>query len=169
MKFSILLFLLFQLSLAPGSKRVKFYYSPDKLTVARILTAAGQGGGNAESSVEVLKPKGSVLGAQNFMSRDHEHGLGVVKAEWTGDSKYFVFSLIASGGNDPGHFPTFFYSREDNKMRVLDTAIGIWITDPDFQIEYDDIILVNGRNLSRDGRVSDTLSRAAHLSQLAGQ
>ncbi len=148
---------------------MKLYYSPDKATVVSILTVGGEDGRNSESRIDVRKPGGSLLGSQNFISRDHAHGMGVVKAEWTPDSRFFVFSTISSGGQDPGHFPTFFYSRALNTMHLLDTAIGVWITDPEFQIDYDDVILVNGRDLSKDGRVTDTLSRAAHLSKLAGE
>ena len=64
----------------------------------------------------------------------YEHGYGVVKAEWTPDSQYFVFSLTSSGGHQAWHAPTEFYSQVDGTVRSLDDYFRSEITKPAFQI-----------------------------------
>jgi hypothetical protein len=49
-----------------------------------------------------------MLCALDCSSEDSEHGFGIVKAAWTPDNKYFVFSLTSSGGHQSWHFPKHF-------------------------------------------------------------
>ncbi len=164
--FIIVVILLIPLS-APGVlKHAKIITSPDKTMIARIITADVLGSGNAESSIELRRSNGSLIGIKNFVSKDHEHGFSVVKAEWTYDSKFFVFSMISSGGHEPGHFPTFFYSRVDNKIHTLDHFVGIWVTNPEFFIQAPDILFVTVRDRLANGEFADTLSKTVHLGKL---
>src|SRR5437899_963523 len=59
-----------------------------------------------ESRVEFYSPQHEMLCALDYSSEDSEHGFGIVKAAWTPDSNYFVFSLTSSGGHQSWHFPT---------------------------------------------------------------
>src|SRR6266849_3231050 len=52
-----------------------------------------------ESRVEFYSPQQEMLCALDYSSDDGEHGFGIVKAAWTPDSYYFVFSLTSSGGH----------------------------------------------------------------------
>src|SRR5205814_5308354 len=106
---------------------------------------------------------GKLLGGKSFMSHDHEHGLGVIKAAWTLDSKYFVFSTIVSGGHEPGLFPTFFYSRLDNKLHLLDKLIGSPVTSPEFVLLFPDSVSLSLRARLPDGEIADTLTRTVSL------
>lgn len=133
---------------------------------ARIVTIDVRGDGNTESGIELRKSNGGLIGIKNFFSKDHEHGLSVVKAEWTYDSKFFVFSTISSGGQQPGHFPTFFYSKADNKIHALDHFVGIWVTNPEFFIQAPDLLTVTVRDRLANGIFADTLSKTVHLGRL---
>ncbi len=149
------------------SKRsLKMYYSPDRKIAVAVETFSGDGNADMESRLAFSYPGHRPFGYESFLSKDREHGMGVMKAEWTPDSQFFVFSLIASGGRDRGHFPVYYFSREKTSIRMLDTLMGVWVADPDFQLEYDDIILVSGRERFADGSLGDTLSRASHLAEL---
>ena len=88
-------------------RRLKEYLSPDSGIVARILTVSGERGRNAESNVEFRRRSDrKLIGAKSFMSNDHQHGLGVLKAGWSPDANFFVFSMVSSGGQYPGVFPS---------------------------------------------------------------
>jgi|SRR6267378_2052770 len=52
-----------------------------------------------ESRVEFYSPQHEMLCALDYSSEDSEHGFGIVKAAWTPDNNYFVFSLTSSGGH----------------------------------------------------------------------
>lgn len=81
-----------------------------------------------ESKLEFYSPQQELLCALDYSSEDHEHGFGVVKAAWTPDNNYFVFSLASSGGHQAWHAPTLFYSVRDYEIRSLDSytdAVGI--------------------------------------------
>src|SRR5258708_7453017 len=162
--FFLLFFLLYHPAIGGPKNRVKQFVSPDKTLLANVLTAEWKNG--TESKIEFRKVKGKLLGGKSFLSRDHEHGLGVIKAEWTLDSKFFVFSTIASGGHQPGHFPTFFYSRLDTSIHLLDKFVGIWITSPDFVLLFPDSVSLTVRDKMPDGAFIDTLSRIVCLHNL---
>jgi len=57
-------------------------------------------------------------------SEDGEHGFGIVKASWTSDEQFFVFSLTSSGGHQSWHAPTLFYSRKAGTIYYLDDYVG---------------------------------------------
>ena len=51
----------------------------------------------------------------------------------------FVFSVHSSGGHEFWQFPTYFYSRKDRRLRLLDDYVGP-VTDPDFEIVAPDLV-----------------------------
>ena len=153
-----------EIAICGPKSKAKQFVSPDKSLLANLLTAVSDKG--TESKVEFRTSQGRLLGGKSFMSRDHEHGLGVIKAEWTLDSKYFVFSTISSGGHAPGNFPTFFYSRNDNKLHLLDKLIGSPVTSPEFVLLFPDSVSLTVRARLPQGRFADTLARTVCLSRL---
>lgn len=149
-----------------GQTSVKIFISPDTTRAARITTVQDSGGRNLESKIEFRRGRRDRLGYQNFISKNHETGFGILKAAWTFDSRFFVFSTMASGGREAGCFPTFFYSKDDNKVRSLDGAIKIKIADPEFFIDPPDIVWIVGLKMSM-GYFSDTLiTQSVRLSDL---
>lgn len=90
-----------------------------------------------ESRLDFYSPDNELLCALDYSSEDHEHGFGVVKAAWTPDNDYFVYSLTSSGGHQAWHAPTLFYSVRDHEIRSLDryvAAAGIGISRADFTL-----------------------------------
>ena len=111
------------------------YLAPDggaRVVVVPIGKATAHVG--SESRIEFRSADNDLLCALDYSSEDGEHGLGVVKAEWTPDSRYFVFSLSSSGGHQPWHAPTEFYSRRDGTIRELDDYFQPGISKADFQL-----------------------------------
>lgn len=95
-----------------------------------------------ESRLEFYSPRQELLCALDYSSEDHEHGFGVVKAAWTPDNNYFVFSLTSSGGHQAWHAPTLFYSVRDSEIHSLDSytdAVGI--SKGDFKLKFPNIVL----------------------------
>jgi len=60
----------------------------------------------------------------SFVSKDNEHGEGIVETEWTSDSKFFVFNTSLSGGHQPWHSPTYIYSIDEKRLISLDKVIA---------------------------------------------
>lgn len=75
------------------------------------------------------------LCSADYSSADGTHGFVVVKAEWTPDERYFVFSTQSSGGHQPWHAPTSFYSSDDHMLCSLDDFLEPpGIATPDFML-----------------------------------
>ncbi|SRR6266446_6459218 len=115
--------------LATQEKKQRQYTAPDggvRVVIVPVSKEAGRA--EYESRIEFKSIDGKIACALDYSSEDNEHGFGVVKAEWTPDSQYFVFSMTSSGGHQPWHAPTRFLSRQDGTVRSLDdyfAAAGI--------------------------------------------
>ena len=122
--------------LAKQEKKQRQYTAPDGGARVVVVPASKEAGRSEyESRVEFKSSDGKIACALDYSSDDSEHGFGVVKAEWTPDSQYFVFSLASSGGHQAWHAPTQFLSRKDGTVRSLDdyfAAAGI--SKADFQL-----------------------------------
>ena len=104
-----------------SSAKSRQYLAPDgRARVVVVPVGKETGNVDSESRIEFRSADNDLLCALDYSSEDGEHGFGVVKAEWTLDSHYFVFSLSSSGGHQPWHAPTQFYSRKDGIIRSLD-------------------------------------------------
>jgi hypothetical protein len=118
---------------AKQEKKQSRYAAPDgAVTVLVVPISKAAGRAEYESRIEFKSADGGIACAIDYSSVDSEHGFGVVKAEWTPDSQYFVFSLTSSGGHQAWHAPTQFLSRKDGTIRSLDDyfeAAGISNTD----------------------------------------
>jgi hypothetical protein len=131
---------------------IKMAYSPDTSVAVRIATVQEKGGINRETALEFWSRKSGRMLARNFISRDHSHGYGIMKTFWTLDSRYYIFSMMASGGSQPGWFPTWFFSRADRRVFSLDTLAGRRIINPEFIMENVDTIGVTfGGSLAAPG------------------
>src|SRR5712664_603756 len=115
--------------LAKQEKKQRQYTAPEggvRVVVVPISKKAGRS--QYESRIEFKSSDGKIACALDYSSEDNEHGFGVVKAAWTPDSQYFVYSLTSSGGHQSWHAPTQFLSRKDGTVRSLDdyfAAAGI--------------------------------------------
>jgi hypothetical protein len=111
---------------APEKKQ---YESPDKTLIASVVaTNTGTAIDSSENRIEVRSATGELLAQEDFTSQDGEHGYAVIKAEWTPDSQFFVFSLQSSGGHSPWHSPTKFYGRKQQRIVSLDDALHDSVT-----------------------------------------
>jgi hypothetical protein len=121
---------------ASQQKKERQYTAPDGgLHVVVVPVGKEAGRSEYESRIEFQSSDGKIACALDYSSPDSEHGFGVVKAEWTPDSQYFIFSLTSSGGHQAWHSPTQFLSRRDGTIRSLDdyfAAAGVCKSD--FQI-----------------------------------
>jgi hypothetical protein len=118
---SLILVLGIASSLIAGAKRE--FTSPDKLTRAIVYNFSDKDV-IQESRVRILSYKGKVLFDTSFASKDKQHGFCVVQAQWTSDSKFFVFGMSSSGGHQPWHFFTYAFSRAINRLISVDKAAG---------------------------------------------
>jgi hypothetical protein len=106
---------------------------------ALVIPVGGAAVERRESRVEIRDSGGKILLSRSFASQDGKNGFIVYRAAWTPDSQFFVFSVYSSGGHEPWQFPTYFYSRKDRRLRLLDNYIGP-VTDPDFEIVAPDLV-----------------------------
>jgi len=90
-----------------------------------------------------------------YTSSDGEHGFGVVKAAWTPDSQYFVYSLASSGGHEPGRSPIFFYDRKVERVRSFDEEVGV-VLNPDFSLSTPDFLeaMIRGNGESKNVKIA---------------
>lgn len=101
------------------------YRSPDGTLVARVVAAEkALSESNVESIVEIRSKDGKTVFTKDYSSDDGLHGLGVIKAQWTPDSRFFVYSMTSSGADQPWYAPIDVYSRADNQVKRLDDLAG---------------------------------------------
>lgn len=135
----ILVLLLFFATCAARAQEIQKFESPDDSLRAEIQSVRKSASGAAESKIEILSKEGKKVWAVKYTSRDGEHGFSVVKAAWTADSQYFVYSLASSGTHPPGRSPTFFYDRKADRVRSFDAEVGV-VADADFTLSPPDIV-----------------------------
>jgi hypothetical protein len=142
--------------------------SPDGQLRAAVIGAGKKG---SESRVEIRTASGKLIAQASYVSSDGEHGKSVVKADWTPDSRFFVWSMENTGGHSPWHWPTSYFSRKRNRVLSLDDAVGA-ITDPQFTLRPPDVIQTRRKCGADIKGVSVTVSlgalRPAKRSKVAG-
>jgi hypothetical protein len=158
------LILLFIVSSLIVAKNKREFVSPDKKTRIVIFNFVEKDI-VLESRIHVLNRKGSVLFDTSFTSIDHEHGFGVIQAEWTADSKYFVFGMSSSGGHQPWHAFTFTYSVITNELISIDKTVET-VTSR-FKLFPPDSLEAIGftKNLNHAAKFGVRLSTLIHKSQ----
>ena len=124
------------------AKDKKEFKAKDGNRVVILPVGKLSGHADAESRIEFYSPQNQMLCALDYSSDDSEHGFGIVKAAWTPDNKYFVFSLTSSGGHQPWHAPTLFYSLSDNSIHSLDSYVdAAGISRGDFTLQAPNVVL----------------------------
>ncbi|HXP46117.1 MAG TPA: hypothetical protein VN810_02510 [Terriglobales bacterium] len=124
---------------APHAKSTAFL-SPDKMLVATVIPAGKQEGAEGmESRVEIRRKDGARLRIHDFSSADGEHGFGVDGAEWTADSRFFVFRMRSSGGHSPTYAPVVFWDRTKNGFYQLND----YTADMTFSVTAPDKVSMN--------------------------
>jgi hypothetical protein len=130
------------LSLLAGSVLLgegKLYLSKDGHRV--LIHDSSKPEATDESKIEFYSADNRMLCTLDYTSEDGEHGFGVVKAAWTPDSNYFVFSLTSSGGHQAWHAPTLFYNIRDNTLRSLDSYVDAGISKGAFTLKEPNVVL----------------------------
>jgi hypothetical protein len=124
-----------------AAENVKEYRSPDSAVLATV-TSTKAPEATDESCVELRTSAGKLLARIDYSSRDGEHGYGVVKARWTPDSRFFVYSLESSGGHSAWHSPVQYFSCSLSKILSLDDAVHDAVMNPQFTIAAPDHVTV---------------------------
>jgi hypothetical protein len=117
------------------------YKSPRNDLTAVIIPIGMKGYGSYESRIEIYRSGRRLLRWRSFASLDHNHGEGISHAEWTSDGQFFVFNTFSSGGHQPWHFGTYFYSFRNNHFYSLDRYIGPITSD--FRFEGSSTVFIN--------------------------
>jgi hypothetical protein len=103
-------------------KNHRDFISPNRMTKA-IVYNFPEKETTLESRIRIMNINGKVLFETSFTSKDGQHGFGVTQAQWTTDSRFFVFGMHSSGGHQPWHILTFAYSVKLNKLISIDKLV----------------------------------------------
>ena len=106
---------------APG--QTKSYVSAHEGIRASIVSVG------PESRVDVRSSSGVLLRRKDLTVRDQGHGEHVDHLEWTAGGRFFVFTTSSSGGHQPWHVATYFYSVGRNQFYSVDAIVGAIISD----------------------------------------
>ncbi|HXI25971.1 MAG TPA: hypothetical protein VNG71_19100 [Pyrinomonadaceae bacterium] len=139
--------------------QTRSFGSPNKATRAVIIPVGAKGHENSESRIEIRSARGRLLRRLNLASADHNHGEGIGHAQWTGNGGFFVFITGSSGGHQPWHVATYFYSVARNRFYSLDAMVGRPIIS-DFTLRGDVVIATRmGATLDDPKSVAFSLNR----------
>jgi len=94
------------------------FASPDKATHAVVLPAdiSLDTTPDMESRVVIRKSSGSTVTSRDHSSPRGMNGYYVVRAKWSPDSQFFVYSLTSSGGHSPWSFPIMVFDRKSSRI-----------------------------------------------------
>ena len=106
------------------SAQSEVHPSPDQTLRAVVIPVGKKGFEQRESRLEIQLANGVSLQRKNLSSPDGAHGASIAHAAWTADGQFFVFNVESSGGHQPWHLTTYFYSRHENRFHRLDDFIG---------------------------------------------
>lgn len=122
-----LLFSLIATALAHNGNVI--YVSPDRtLRAVRIATSDGR-----EDKISIQDAHGRQLSVEDYSSSTGWNGRYLYSADWTPDSRFFVYSTGSSGGHSVWRWPTFAYDSRTRRFYSLDDVLGP-IVDPDFSL-----------------------------------
>ena len=97
--------------------------APDRKMTALIENFCPEGN-IKESRITFVDASGRVLAQKSYVSKDSEHGYGIIHAQWTSDSQFFVYCMASSGGHQAWHMPTWIYSAHGNRIFSIDEMFG---------------------------------------------
>ena len=112
----------------PGAARhglPREYLSPNGKYKAYVTPVYNPQSAKDESEITIKSDKGKILFQKGYFSECGEDGLLVVKAKWSADSRFFVYSMVNPCAHKPWHYPTFFVST-DRMTRKGDTKYFSW-------------------------------------------
>jgi hypothetical protein len=104
----------------------QIYPSPDK-TLRAFVFPVGldlHASPDIESRIAIRGPDAKLLTSKDFSSPRGANGHYVVRAKWSPDSQFFVFSMASSGGHSPWSFPTWVFSRQKELIFSFNEMIG---------------------------------------------
>jgi WD40 repeat protein len=104
--------------------------SPDGTLVAEILSRMAQ---FTEDTVKIVSRESGSRAEFPMTSESKANGRNVLKAEWSPDSRFFVFSTFSSGVHSSWNFQIFVYSVDANKFVSVDEKVRP-VTEKDFQL-----------------------------------
>lgn len=162
------------LSSAQGHGKV-IYWSPDNALQAVIHPSPENAPQvQPEFILEVLTKANKTICTVAFTSKDLDHGSLLMKALWSPDSNYFVFSTFSSGGHSSWHYPTFCYARSKNAVFYLDELVGGPLVVSDFDIFNPAVFYSKRLNYEKGKKIAEEpiavkvdLSRIAFKTKLA--
>ena len=124
-------YFLLALGMAPSpASQNKSIASPDSAFVAEISSNKAQ---FTEDTVEIVSRKSPARAKFPMTFERGANGRYVLKAEWSPDSRFFVFSTFSSGAHSSWNFRTFVFSVDANKFVSVDDRIKP-VTNKDFQL-----------------------------------
>jgi hypothetical protein len=92
------------------------YASPDQ-AIRAVVYPVGMdlhASTDIESRVVMRGNDAKLLNSKDYSSPRGTEGYYVVRAGWSPDAQFFVYSMSSSGGHSPWQFPTWVYGREQN-------------------------------------------------------
>jgi hypothetical protein len=106
--------------------RPQVYPSPDKALRAVVFPVGMElhATPDIESRVVIRGNEAKLLNSKDYSSPRGANGYYVVRARWSPDSQFFVYSVSSSGGHSPWSFPTWVYSRQKNDFISFSAMIG---------------------------------------------
>lgn len=106
--------------------RPRVYPSPDKALRAVVLPVGLDlhASPDIESRVAIRGSDAKLVTSKDFSSPRGSNGHYVVRAMWSPDSQFFVFSMASSGGHSPWSSPIWLFSREKERIVSFSEMIG---------------------------------------------
>jgi hypothetical protein len=96
------------------------FVSPDRAWRAvRIATSGGR-----EDKITVRDAHDHELSSKDHSSSTGWNGRYLYDADWTPDSRFFVYSTGSSGGHSDWHWQTFAYDSHTKRFYSLDDVLG---------------------------------------------
>jgi hypothetical protein len=104
----------------------QIFVSPDKAMRALVLPddISLDTTPDMESRVVIRAGNGSTVTSKDHSSPRGMNGYYVVRANWSPDSQFFVYSLTSSGGHSPWSFPMMVFSRKASAIAEFSAMIG---------------------------------------------
>jgi hypothetical protein len=105
---------------APAHNGDVIFVSPDRaLRAVQIATSGGR-----EDKISIQNAKGVELTVKDHSSPTGWNGRYLYHADWTPDSRFFVYSTGSSGAHSIWHWDTFAYDVHANRFYSLDDFLG---------------------------------------------
>ena len=108
------------------SVKPRIYPSPDGTLRAVVVPVdiSLNATPDMESRVVIRTSKGETVTSKDYSSPRGFNGYYVVRAQWSPNSKFFVYSMASSGGHSPWSFPMAVYSREQKRFAGFSDMIN---------------------------------------------